>query len=292
MGASIHDWLEGRGEGVALIGMIDGAANRTLARFYPAGTVEARLDLLGSWPRRYGRPRALYTDRHGISGPQDKGHALPDAVTQFGRALREWDIELICAHSPQAKGRVERSFGTAQGRWVKELRPAGVRTAEGADEPLGRLLPARNRRFGKAAREATDAHRPPGPAHNLAAILSTREGRVASDDYAVRFRNRFYQLLPPVYPGRRGGRVAIERRLDGTLAIRFRDKYLAYREVPPGGCAGGRAPRPPEFSASTADASQEKKGRASAKEARPSGVQPAGAGVALLRGPIPLLRTT
>src|SRR5215468_7514962 len=116
MDASIHDWLEGRGEELVLISLIDDATSRTLARFYPAGTTEAHLDLLGLWLRRHGRPRALYTDRHSIFEPQDKGRALPDAVTQFGRALRELDIELICAHSPQAKGRVERSFGTAQDR--------------------------------------------------------------------------------------------------------------------------------------------------------------------------------
>jgi len=241
MDASIHDWLEGRGEEVVLISMIDDATSRTLARFYPAGTVEAHLDLLGLWLRRHGRPRALYTDRHSIFEPQDKGRALPDAVTQFGRALRELDIELICAHSPQAKGRVERSFGTAQDRWVKELRLVGVRTAEGANELLGRLLPAHNRRFGKAAREAADAHRPLGPAHDLAAILSIQAERVVSNDYTVRFRNRFYQLLPPVHAGQRGGRVVMEQRLDGSLAIRFRDKYLSYRELP-AACGGAAKP--------------------------------------------------
>jgi len=129
MDASIHDWLEGRGEEVVLISMIDDATNRILARFYPEGTVQTHMDLLGRWLRRYGRPLALYTDRHSIFEPQDKGRALPDAVTQFGRALQELSIELICAHSPQAKGRIERSFGTAQDRWVKELRLAGVATA-------------------------------------------------------------------------------------------------------------------------------------------------------------------
>jgi hypothetical protein len=276
MDASIHEWLEGRGEDVVLISMIDDATNRILARFYPEGTVQTHMDLLGRWLRRYGRPLALYTDRHSIFEPQDKGHALPDAVTQFGRALRELDIELICAHSPQAKGRIERSFGTAQDRWVKELRLAGVENAKGANEVLTRLLPGHNRRFSKAARDASDVHRPLGPGHDLAAILSLQEERVVSNDYTVRFQNRFYQLLPPVYPGERGGRVVIEQRLNGTRAIRFRDKYLRYREVPPGGCAGGSAPRPPEFNASTADARQEKKGQASSSEARPSGVQPVG----------------
>jgi hypothetical protein len=276
MDASIHDWLEGRGEEVVLISMIDDATNRILARFYPEGTVQTHMDLLERWLRRYGRPLALYTDRHSIFKPQDKGHVLPDAVTQFGRALQELGIDLICAHSPQAKGRIERSFGTAQDRWVKELRLAGVDNAEDANEVLGRLLPGHNRRFSKAAREATDAHRPLGPGHDLAAILSIQEQRVVSNDYTVRFQNRFYQLLPPVHPGQRGGRVVIEQRLDGSMAIRFRDKYLRYREVPSGGCAGGSAPRPPEFNAFSADAREENEGQASPSEARPCGVQPVG----------------
>ena len=274
MDASIHDWLEGRGQDVVLISMIDDATNRILARFYPEGTVETHMDLLGRWLRRYGRPLALYTDRHSIFEPQDKGRALPDARTQFGRALQELGIDLICARSPQAKGRIERSFGTAQDRWVKELRLADVDNAADANEVLGRLLPGHNRRFSKAAREATDAHRPLGPSHDLAAILSIQEQRVVSNDYTVRFQNRFYQLLPPVHPGQRGGRVVIEQRLDGSMAIRFRDKYLRYREVLPGGCAGGSAPRPPEFNASTADATEENKGQASTSQAQPCGVQP------------------
>jgi transposase len=276
MDASIHDWLEGRGPEMVLISMIDDATSRTLARFYDAGTVQTHMDLLGRWLRRYGRPLALYTDRHSIFEPQDKGRALPDAVTQFGRALQQLGIDLICARSPQAKGRIERSFGTAQDRWVKELRLAGVRTIEKANAVLGRLLPGHNRRFSKPAREASDAHRPLGPGHDLAAILSLQEERVVSNDYTVRFCNRFYQLLPPVYPGQRGGRVVIEQRLDGTMAIRFRDKYVKYREVSPASLPGGSAPRPPEFSAWAADARGGEEGPTPEKGAGPSGVQPTG----------------
>lgn len=277
MDASVHDWLEGRGEEMVLIGMIDDATNRTPARFYPSGTTEAHLDLLGRRLRRHGRPPAPYTDRHSIFEPRDKGHALPDAETQFGRALRELGVEPIRAHSPQAKGRVERSFGAAQDRWVKEPRLAGVTTREGANELLGRLPPTHNRRFGKPAREAGDAHRPLGPGHDLGAILSIREGRVVANDYTIRFRNRFYQLLKPVYPGQRGGKVVVEPRLDGGMAIRFKGHYLKYREVPTGCGPGGSAPRPPEFSASAADASAgQGEGRASAKEGPAPGVRPAG----------------
>lgn len=276
MDASIHDWLEGRGEEMVLISMIDDATSYTMARFYPSGTTEAHLDLAGRWFRRHGRPLGLYTDRHSIFEPQDKGRALPDGVTQFGRALQELDIELICARSPQAKGRIERSFNTAQDRWVKELRLAGVTTREAANELLERLLPAHNRRFSKPAREATDAHRPLGPEHHLAAILSIQEERVVANDYTIRFRNRFYQLLPPVYPGQRGGKVVIELRLDGCMALRFGKHYLKYEEVTAAGRAGGSAPRPPEFSALAADArpgEEQEEGRVSGENAAP-GVQP------------------
>jgi hypothetical protein len=275
MDASDHDWLEGRGEQIVLINMIDDATSRVLPRFYLAGTTKTHMDLLGRWLERFGRPKALYTDRHSIFEPQDKGQALPGAVTQFGRALAELDIGLILAGSPQAKGRVERSFGTGQDRWVKELRLAGVTTCEGANELLQRLLPAHNRRFSKAAREATDAHRPLGPGHDLKAILSIQEERVVSNDYTIRFHNRFYQLLPPPHPGLRKGKVVIELRLDGTMAIRFRGKYLKYQEVPLTACPGGSAPRPPEFSASTADASGGEESPAP-EGAGPTGMQPAG----------------
>jgi hypothetical protein len=232
MDASIHDWLEGRGEEVVLITMIDDATSRVMARFYPAGTVEAHMDLLGRWLRKYGRPLALYTDRHSIFEPHEKGQPLadPDAETQFGRALRELDVGLIRAHSPQAKGRVERSFGTAQDRWVKELRLARARTCAEANRVLERVVPDHDRRFAKTASKPADAHRRLGTAHRLESILSVQVERVVSDDYVVRWANRHYQLLPPAHPGERGGRVVIETRGDGSVAIRFGKRYLAYRE--------------------------------------------------------------
>jgi hypothetical protein len=273
MDASIHDWLEGRGDELVLIAMIDDATSRVAAKFYPAGTVEAHLDLLGVWLRTYGRPAAVYTDRHSIFEPQDKGKARPDGVTQFGRALGELDVELIRAHSPQAKGRVERLFGTAQDRWVKELRLARARTIEQANAVLERLVPEYNRRFTRPARRPNDAHRRLGPGHRLDAVLSVQAERVVSNDYTIRFESRFYQLLKPVYAGERGGRVVVERRLDGSLRIRFRGHYLNYREA----SAGGEA----EFSALAADASADeaaemKPGRGPGQEPRPAGMQPTG----------------
>jgi hypothetical protein len=285
MDASIHDWLEGRGEQLVLITLIDDATSLLLARFYLEATVRTHMDLLGRWLRQRGRPRIVYTDRHSIFEPQDKGKALPDALTQFGRALKELGIELICARSPQAKGRVERSFGTAQDRWVKELRLAGATTCAGANEVLERLLPEHNQRFAKEAREASDAHRELGPDHNLEAILSVQEERVVSNDYTIRLNNRFYQLLPPTWPGQRGGKVVIEQRLDGSMKVRFQDKYLGYKEISGSVRPGGRTPRPPEFNACAADArlaegekteaeEKEEKDRSPGEEARSPGVQP------------------
>jgi len=234
MDASIHDWLEGRGETVVLITLIDDATGRVLARFYPAATVQTHMDVLARWLRRYGRPVALYTDRHGIFEVHEKGQPLadPDAVTQFGRALAELDIELIRAHSPQAKGRVERSFGTAQDRWVKELRLAKARTCEQANAVLDGLLPDHNRRFAVAPRVTTDGHRELGRAFDLGSILSVRHERVVSNDYVVRWSNRHYQLLPPAWPGLRGGRVVIEERRDGSVVMRFGSHLLRCREIP------------------------------------------------------------
>ena len=99
---------------------------------------------------------------------------------------------------------------------------------------------------------------------------------MVSNDYTIRFRNRFYQLLKPAYPGQRGGTVVIELRLDGSLAIRFGKHYLKYEEVRSGAGLGGSAPKPPEFSALAADARGEETGQGAPGEPRPAGVQPAG----------------
>ena len=266
MDASIHDWLEGRGEEVVLITMIDDATSHVEARFYPSGTVATHMDLAGRWLRRHGRPKALYTDRHSIFEPHDKGKALPDGVTQFGRALQELDIELIRAHSPQAKGRVE--------RWVKELRLAGAKTCAEANAVLKWLIPKHNRRFGRAPRAANDAHRALGPKHRLESILSIRETRVVSNDYTIRYRNRFYQLLKPIYAGERGGREVIEERLDGTLAIRFGGHYLHYEDITLREPSSGAARARPEKDSGAPEEGETKSERES--KSRSPGMRPSG----------------
>jgi hypothetical protein len=249
MDASIHDWLEGRGATLVLLTMIDDATSRQMSRFYQENSTEAHMDLLGRWIRKYGRPLELYTDRHSIFEAQSKGETLPLETTQFGRALKELGIGLIKARSPQAKGRVERSFGTAQDRWVKQLRLAQAATLPQANRVLDRLLPAHNRKFAVEAAQTTDAHRDLGPGHDLGAILSRQSERVVGNDYVVRLDNHFWQLLPPPEPGLRGGKVVIEERLDGTMHIRFRGKYLKYQQTTGPAKRGGRARGDDEFSA-------------------------------------------
>jgi hypothetical protein len=227
----------------------------------------------------YGRPLALYTDRHSIFEPQHKGQAVPNAETQFGRALRELAIELIRARSPQAKGRVERSFGTAQDRVVKEMRLAQVKTIVQANALLDSgLLAKHNRLFSVAPREAGDAHRAVGASFHVAAILSLQQQRTVANDYTVRFENRSYQLDKPIYPGERGGKVVIEVRLDGSMAIRLGDKYLQYHEIAARVEAlGGATPQTPRsLPPSRPTPGGQEQGQPSAKEGRPCGVQPAG----------------
>jgi hypothetical protein len=234
---SEHDWLEGRGEKLYLIAMIDDATSRAGARFVRHDSTPENLRLLGSYLRRRGRPLAFYTDKASLfktTRPQQRDEQLQGQFpeTQIGRALRELGIEWIPAHSPQAKGRVERFFGTAQDRLVKGLRKAGVESLAGAQQYLERVyLPLWNRRFTVAAANPNDAHRPLGPEHDLAAILSHVESRMVAADYTVPFYRRRYQIAPEaVRAGLRGARVRVEQRLDGSVAVRFREHYLPVRE--------------------------------------------------------------
>ncbi|MBI1383207.1 MAG: hypothetical protein GC161_19240 [Planctomycetaceae bacterium] len=149
---------------------------------------------------------------------------------------------------------MERSFGTAQDRRVKELRLAKARTLAQANAVLARVVPDHNRRFALPPRGTADSHRLLGRDFDLASILSVQHERVVSNDYVVRFANRHFQLLQPPWPGLRGGRVVVEERLDGTPAIRFGTRLLRYDELPWGTGLGGSAPEPPEFGASGASA--------------------------------------
>ena len=240
---SEHNWLEGRGPKLYLIAMIDDATSRMLARFVEHDSTEENMRLLQTYLERHGRPLSFYTDkaslfvnlpktRRGEIAGKDAAELPP---TQIGRALKELDIEWIAAHSPQAKGRVERGFGTAQDRLVKGLRVAQVKTLKQANAYLeSEFLPWWNRTLTVAPALADDAHRTLGRAHSLAASLSQVETRQVANDYTIRFENKLFQIpRAEIRPGLRGGTVRVEKRLDGTLAVRFRNRYLTVAECAP-----------------------------------------------------------
>jgi len=240
---SEHDWLEGRGPKLYLISMIDDATSRLLARFVEHDSSEENLRLLHSYLEKHGRPLSFYTDKASLFANLPKSRrgeiAGKDAPqlppTQIGRALKELDIAWIAAHSPQAKGRIERGFGTAQDRLVKGLRVAGAKTLEQANAYLEtEFLAWWNQTLTVVSASSDDAHRPLGKEHNLAASLSHVESRQVANDYTIRFDNRLYQIQQvDIRAGLRGATVRVERRLDAALAVRFRDRYLTVNECAP-----------------------------------------------------------
>ena len=251
MDTSEHAWFEGRGEAEpVLVSMIDDATGRQRKRFFASDTTEANLAMLGVWLRRQGRPGAIYADRDSIfrvNRPPSAEQALAgrEAETQFGRALRELGIVYIPAGSPQAKGRVERSFQTDQDRLVKELRLRGLSDVEAANAYLeAEYVPQINARFAVPAASTVDAHRPVR-GYDLGALLSVQTVRTVANDYTVRHGGRRYQVeRRSIRGGLRGEKVIVEERLDGSRRLRFRDRYLRFHEVAP--AAPKPTPRPPQ----------------------------------------------
>lgn len=234
---SDHDWLEGRGPELCLISMIDDASSRALARFAEQDSTAENMLLLRQYLKKWGRPLAFYTDKARLftNAPgwnvELKG---PPPLTQIGRALQELGIEWIPAHSPQAKGRQERFFGTAQDRLVKGMRKAGVSTLAAANQYLQQVyLPLWQRRFTCVPASSHDAHRPLLPTHFLDAILSRQERRHVSNDYTLRFAGQLWQIeRDQIRPGLRDAWVTVESRLDGTLWVRFQGHYLKVHACP------------------------------------------------------------
>lgn len=226
---SIHDWLEGRSrEPIKLIAMIDDANNELFARFVTEDSSAEHMRVLRKYLEQNGRPLAFYTDKAGLFrvNPRRKGYTeekTEEGETQIGRALRELGIELIHAHSPQAKGRVERCFGTLQDRLVKGLRKAGAATIAEANRYLERhFLADWGLRFRREPASRVDAHRPLGAAEDLDSILSHVENRQVTNNYTVSWDGKFYQIpREAVQPGLRSSRVRVEGRLDGTVWVRI-----------------------------------------------------------------------
>lgn len=254
---SEHDWLEGRGEVRYLIAMIDDASSRLWARFVRHDSTEENLRMLWSYLERYGRPQTFYTDQASLfqtaeklrrGQRRDSHDAAEMGPTQIGRALRELEIGLQVAHSPQAKGRVERNFQTAQDRLVKGMRVAKVTTIEQANQYLEEeYLPWWNRTLTVPAAQQEDAHRALDKSHNLVAVLSHVETRQVRDDYTLKFQGQMYRIeRKAICAGLRRADVRVEKRLDGSIAVRFRERYLDVKwcEMASQPVAGKKSPAP------------------------------------------------
>jgi hypothetical protein len=233
----------GRGEKLYLIAMIDDATSRLYARFVRHDSTEENMRLLWGYVEKFGRPLAFYTDKASLFQKAQKHKRDEPAVekdaaelppTQIGRALRELGITWIAAHSPQAKGRVERNFGRAQDRLVKGMRVAGVKTIEEANRYLEEdYLAWWEREMTVEPAHKDDAHRPLDKSHSQTASLSHVEMRQVRNDYTFRCGGGVYQIgREAIVSGLRGGQVRVEQRLDGSMAVRFGERYLDVRSCP------------------------------------------------------------
>jgi transposase InsO family protein len=231
---SVHAWLEDRGpERMYLVALIDDATSTLFARFVTADSTEEHMRVLRSYLECWGRPQAVYTDKASLFqptlAPGWKGDEPGDkSETQLGRALRELGIEWIAAHSPQAKGRVERCFGTLQDRLVKALRKGKVKTLEQANEYLKKeFLPMWNKRFTSKPANEADAHRPIPGSQDLDSLLSLTEVRGVASDYTISWRGKRWQIpKAAVRAGLRGSRIRIEQRLNGKMTARVGEAFV------------------------------------------------------------------
>jgi len=239
MDGSFHHWV-GTKEEWCLMVMVDDATGVTYARMYTAETTQAALEMLRDWIRRYGVPESLYTDGKSVYhlDAETRERLLmrgEDGLTQFGRACARLGIHMHKAHSPQAKGRVERKNGVFQDRLVKELRYRGIKTLSEVNALLaGGFLEDLNTRFAVEPAQEADFHRPCPPEEALREMLCVEERRAVGRDWTVRYQNRRYQLIGVnrrLAPTKK--RVLVRRYLDGSLHLVYRGEEVAYKECGP-----------------------------------------------------------
>lgn len=229
---SHHDWFEGRGPRCVLMAYIDDASSRVFARFYAYEGTSPAMDSFRRYVTRYGLPLAVYADKHTTyhspAAPTvDDQLAGTKPRSQFGRALDERGVELIPAHSPQAKGRIERLFKTFQERVIKEMRLADISTLAAANRFLETYLPLYTHRFAVVPAQAADLHRPRPAARALDQILCLKTPRVVRRDWTVAHHGQRYQIDQPVQTTQ----VLVEDRLDGTLRITHHGRSLRYHAI-------------------------------------------------------------
>ena len=229
---SHHDWFEGRGPWCVLMGQIDDATSKVSAEFHDHEGTLPFMASFKSYIEAKGIPISVYIDRH-TTYKSNKKLSIEDELenreplTKVGRVLKELGVEVIFAHSPQAKGRVERLFRTFQDRLVKEMRLRKIKTIEEANLFLKEYLPVYNKRFAVPAVKDADLHRPLAKGVDLDRILCIKTERVLRNDFTVAHNSKLYQVEDNV----RARKVIVEERIDGSMIIAHKDKVLKFKEI-------------------------------------------------------------
>jgi hypothetical protein len=232
MDGSHHDWFEGRRPKCVLMGYIDDATGRILCRFHEyEGTIPA-MDSFKRYIRKYGIPMSVYFDKHTTY----KSPAEPsiedeingtEPLSEFGRALTELGVEIIHAHSPQAKGRVERMFKTLQDRLVKEMTIRGINTIEEANTFLKSYVSSHNKRFAVKPKEQNDLHRAVPKGLNLDKILCIRTERTLRNDFTIAHNGKLYQIQEAML----SKKVIVQERVNGKMLVTYNDTSLKFKEI-------------------------------------------------------------
>jgi hypothetical protein len=229
---SRHDWFEGRGPVCVFMGYIDDATSKVYGRFYEyEGTLPA-MDSFRRYIRKYGIPMSLYMDKHSTyksTGEPTIEEQLngTEPMSEFGRTLKELGVELIHAHSPQAKGRVERLFNTLQDRLIKEMRLSGISSIAEANAFLKEYLPVYNGRFAKKAAQRENLHRPIPKGLSLHRILCIKTERTVRNDFTIAHDRKLYQIEEAV----KTKKLIVEEYTDGLMAIWCREKKVKFRQI-------------------------------------------------------------
>ena len=228
---SQHAWFEGRGPKCTLLVFIDDATGQLLELWFaPSETTFAYWEAARHSFERYGKPVAFYSDKHGIFRVnQEQTLSTGPGLTQFGRSMQDLGIEIICANTPQAKGRVERANETLQDRLVKEMRLRGISDLEAANAYLPQFREDYNRRFGVLPRSQHDAHRPLLPQENLDQIFTHQETRSLSKNLTLQYKKIIYQIQTdrPGYALRQA-QVTVYENAQGEIQIHYRNRPLQF----------------------------------------------------------------
>jgi hypothetical protein len=227
---SKHWWMEDRGRQCTLLVYIDDATSELMhLKMVPSESTFAYMEATREYIEAHGKPVAFYSDKHSVFR-NAKASALGDGMTHFGRALEALNIEIICAHSPQAKGRVERANATLQDRLVKAMRLEGIATIAEANAFLPAYMARHNQRFAKAPFDPRDLHRPLAPHDDLKAEMVWREQRTVTAALTLHYNKALFILDPSeISRPLAGKRVDVCEYPDGRLEIRHGEHALPYR---------------------------------------------------------------